>query len=61
LLLGAAAVTAFILAARSGQFDDLETPPQRVLYDDVEVKPRSEPCTASVPTDPAPGTDAQDR
>jgi cbb3-type cytochrome oxidase maturation protein len=42
LLLGAAAVTAFILAARSGQFDDLETPPQRVLYDDVEVKPRSE-------------------
>lgn len=43
LLLGAAAVAAFILAARSGQFDDLETPPQRVLYDDVEVKPRPQP------------------
>jgi len=42
LLLGAAAVAAFILAARNGQFDDLETPPQRILYDDVEAKPRSE-------------------
>lgn len=38
LLLGAAAVMAFIVAARSGQFDDLETPPQRMLYDDVEAK-----------------------
>ncbi|MBL8889529.1 MAG: cbb3-type cytochrome oxidase assembly protein CcoS [Planctomycetaceae bacterium] len=38
LLLGAAAVLAFIVAARSGQFDDLETPPQRMLYDDVETK-----------------------
>lgn len=39
LLLGAVAVVAFILAARGGQFDDLETPPQRMLYDDVEAKP----------------------
>lgn len=36
LALGAAAVAAFILAARQGQFDDLETPPQRMLYDDLE-------------------------
>lgn len=49
LLLGAAAVAAFILAARNGQFDDLETPPQRVLYDDVEVKPRSEPPPVAAP------------
>jgi cbb3-type cytochrome oxidase maturation protein len=34
LLLGAAAVVAFVRAARSGQFDDLETPPLRVLFDD---------------------------
>ena len=41
LLLGAAAVAAFIYAARGGQFDDLDTPPQRMLYDDVEAKPES--------------------
>lgn len=38
LALGAAAVAAFILAARQGQFDDLETPPQRMLYDDLESR-----------------------
>jgi cbb3-type cytochrome oxidase maturation protein len=32
--LAAAAVTAYLWAARSGQFDDLETPPLRVLFDD---------------------------
>ncbi len=34
LLLGGAAVVAFVRAARSGQFDDLETPPLRMLFDD---------------------------
>jgi cbb3-type cytochrome oxidase maturation protein len=43
LLLGALAVVAFIFAARGGQFDDLETPPQRILYDDIEAKPESTP------------------
>jgi cbb3-type cytochrome oxidase maturation protein len=28
------AVVAFIWAARSGQFDDLQTPPVRILHDD---------------------------
>jgi cbb3-type cytochrome oxidase maturation protein len=36
LVLGAVAVYAFIRAVRQGQFDDLETPPLRVLHDDVE-------------------------
>jgi cbb3-type cytochrome oxidase maturation protein len=61
LLLGAAAVAAFILAVRSGQFDDLETPPQRVLFDDVEIKPRSEPSTAAIPPDPSSDTGTKDR
>ncbi|MDX2086485.1 MAG: cbb3-type cytochrome oxidase assembly protein CcoS [Kofleriaceae bacterium] len=30
----AAAVAAFIWVARSGQLDDLDTPPRRILYDD---------------------------
>jgi len=38
LLLAAGAVAAFYVAARSGQFDDLETPAVRVLFED-EDKP----------------------
>ena len=32
------ALIAFIWATRSGQFDDLETPSRRVLFDDVPVQ-----------------------
>lgn len=38
LLLGLAALWAFISASRSGQFDDLETPAYRALLDDSERK-----------------------
>ncbi len=34
LLLAAAAVWAFIWSVRSGQFDDLEGPAERILHDD---------------------------
>lgn len=34
LACAAAAVVAFRWAARSGQFDDLDTPPLRILVDD---------------------------
>ncbi len=34
LVIVAAAVVAFVWAARGGQFDDLDTPPQRMLNDD---------------------------
>lgn len=37
LLLAAGAVVAFVLAARRGQFDDLDTPPIRALHDDDPV------------------------
>ena len=33
-LLGAGAVTAFVWAARNGQFDDVVTPAVRMLHDD---------------------------
>lgn len=45
LLVAGASLAAFIWAARSGQFDDLETPSRRLLFDDVPVedeKPSSE-------------------
>jgi cbb3-type cytochrome oxidase maturation protein len=36
LLIAAIAVGFFIWAARTGQFDDLETPALRILFDDEE-------------------------
>lgn len=37
LLLVAAAVAAYVWAARSGQFDDTDTPAARVLIDDASA------------------------
>lgn len=33
ITLGAAFAVLFVLAARSGQFDDLDDPPERILHD----------------------------
>ena len=48
-----AAVAAFVVSARRGQFDDLETPAMRVLHDDPtrpqsvkRVETRSQPSGA---------------
>jgi len=43
LLFAAAAVVVFAWAARSGQFDDLETPAMRILGDDDAQKPPTRP------------------
>ena len=40
LLLAAGAVAAFSWAARDDQFQDLDTPPRRVLLDDPPVRER---------------------
>jgi len=42
LLLAALGVWAFIRAARGGQFDDLDTPPLRAVFDDDETPPSRE-------------------
>lgn len=34
LLLGAIFAGLFVLAVRSGQFDDLDDPPERILHDE---------------------------
>jgi len=39
LLIAAIAVGLFIWAARTGQFDDLDTPAIRILFDDEEPRP----------------------
>jgi len=47
LLIATIALIAFIWAARSGQFDDLETPSRRVLLDDVPAKDVVKPDVSS--------------
>ncbi len=38
LLVAAGAVVAFMWAARTDQYEDLDTPPRRMLLDDAPVK-----------------------
>jgi cbb3-type cytochrome oxidase maturation protein len=47
LLMAGGAVVAFLWSARTGQFDDLETPRYRVLFDDrpISTKPAEPPPT----------------
>ena len=40
LAVAGAAVIAFVWAVRSGQLDDVDTPPRRILFDDDEVPAR---------------------
>ncbi len=40
LFLAVIAVIAFVMQVRTGQLDDLETPPRRILFDDVERRSR---------------------
>ncbi len=38
LLIAGGAVLAFIWTVRTGQLDDVETPPRRILFDDPPVR-----------------------
>ena len=42
LVVALIAVIAFVVQVRSGQFDDLDTPPRRMLFDDVESKAKQD-------------------
>jgi cbb3-type cytochrome oxidase maturation protein len=48
LLIAGVALAFFVWAVRSGQYDDLETPPVRMLFDDEPVPPR--PRDEAAPT-----------
>jgi len=52
LLIAAIAVGFFIWAARTGQFDDLDTPAVRILFDDEEPR---RPVLAGAPGAPREG------
>ncbi len=50
LLIAAIAVGFFVWAARTGQFDDLDTPAVRILFDDEEPRPATRKVTAPGPS-----------
>jgi cbb3-type cytochrome oxidase maturation protein len=56
LLIAAIAVGLFIWAAKSGQFDDLDTPAVRILFDDEEPR-----AVAEVPKVVTPSSDVSTR
>ena len=69
LLIAAIALAFFIWAARSGQFDDLETPAVRILFDDEEPRriapaggapaPQGPPGAVLPPSTPTESTKAE--
>ena len=52
LLIAAIAVGFFIWAARTGQFDDLDTPAVRILFDDDEPRRLHETSASDAKADP---------
>jgi len=52
LLIAAIALGLFLWAARSGQFDDLDTPAVRILFDDEEPRPAISNGTPPKPSEP---------
>ena len=49
LLIAAIAVGFFVWAARTGQFDDLETPAVRILFDDEEPRRPAQTIASAIP------------
>lgn len=62
LLLAVGAIAAFAWSVRGGQFDDLDTPPLRVLFDDDEADAPGAPGSpAQAEKPPHPPSDAMAR
>ena len=47
LLMAGTAIAWFIWAVRNGQFDDLDTPAERILFDDDNLTPTNDEETSS--------------
>ena len=52
IVLALAALALFLWAIKSGQFDDLETPAIRMLYDDPPARPAPDPDETPPGRDP---------
>ncbi|MGV6814708.1 MAG: cbb3-type cytochrome oxidase assembly protein CcoS [Phycisphaerales bacterium] len=58
LLLAAIGVAAFVIAAKQGQFDDLDTPALRAVFDDDDTLPPPQHAQPT-PTNPETEKDEQ--
>ena len=58
LLLAAIGIAAFIIAAKNGQFDDLDTPAIRAVFDDDETEPSGGSAQEKTPAE-EPGSDGK--
>ncbi len=47
LVLAGIGIVAFVIAAKRGQFDDLDTPAIRAVFDDDETIPTTDPSAAT--------------
>jgi cbb3-type cytochrome oxidase maturation protein len=54
LVIGGAALAAFVWAARDDQFEDLDTPSERALFDEMPVADGARTSSDSEPTDSPP-------
>ena len=61
LLFAGIALALFVWAARSGQFDDLETPAVRILFDDETAPPARSAGGAADATPPPRGAGGADK
>jgi cbb3-type cytochrome oxidase maturation protein len=61
LLFAGIALALFVWAARSGQFDDLETPAVRILFDDETPVPAGKRRAATSAPAPAAGGPDKER
>ncbi len=51
LVIGGAALVAFVWAAKDDQFEDLDTPPKRAIFDDLSAQDGGEaPAEDPAPT-----------
>lgn len=57
LLLGGAALAAFLWSLKSGQYDDLDGAAERILLDDDEKDLKAAQTTLHVPTSPQNNSD----
>lgn len=50
LVISVIAVLAFVFSVRGGQFDDLDTPPRRMLFDDIQQEQHEKSSKRSEPS-----------
>jgi len=51
LVIGGAALVAFVWAAKDDQFEDLDTPPKRAMFDELPARDATEAMSPAPPAE----------